>query len=142
MTIRSRSLPQTGSDVSPAWPESGSLLLVSRRRRLARCFAGLAPRGVTIEYATDQLTESLQRAVRRADDEAEQVAAEAGVSLEVMPGLVWAYGTDVVYGTSLKDVEAASRSFDSQLRLEPLIARTLTGRTPLDEVRNTLGRPH
>ena len=39
------------------------------RRPLARRFAGLAPRGVTLEYATDQLTESLQRAIRRAVDD-------------------------------------------------------------------------
>ena len=119
-------------------PRAGHSFWSRHGERLARCFAGLAPRGVTIEYATDQLSESLQRAVRKANDHPEQVASEAGVSVDAMPGLVWAYGTDVVYGTSLKDVEAASRSFDSQLQLEPLIARTLTGRTPLEEVRNTL----
>ena len=57
-----------------------------------------------------------------------------------MPRLVSAYGVDVVYGSNLKDVEAVARSFESQIRLERVNAATLTGRTPLDEVRATLAR--
>ena len=47
---------------------------------------------------------------------------------------------DVVYGSNLKDVEAVARSFESQIRLDRVNAATLTGRTPLDEVRTTLAR--
>jgi hypothetical protein len=83
---------------------------------------------VTLEYATDQLTESLQQAVRRAVDDPASVAAEIGVDPGVMPPLVLTYGVDVVYGTNLKDVEAVARSFDSQIRLDRVNAATLTGR--------------
>lgn len=110
-------------------------------RALARRFAGLAPRGVTLEYATDQLTESLQRVIRRAVDEPAAVAADTGIDVPALPGLVLSYGVDVVYGSNLKDVEAVARSFDSQIQLDqPVNAATLTGRTPLDEVRTTLAR--
>jgi hypothetical protein len=108
---------------------------------LARCFAGLAPRGVTLEYATDQLTESLQRVTRRAVEDPAAVAAAIGVDIAAVPELVLNYGVDVVYGSNLKDVEAVARSFDTQIQLErPVNAATLTGRTPLDEVRETLER--
>ena len=121
-------------------PRAGHSFWSRHGDHLARRFAGLSPRGVTIEYATDQLCESLQRAVRRAVESPAEIAAEAGVPVEAVPGLVSVYGVDVVYGTNLKDVEAAARSFESQLRLERLNPRTLTGRTPLEEVRTTLGR--
>lgn len=109
--------------------------------QLARRFAGLAPRGVTLEYATDQLTEALQRVTRRAVDDPAAVAAEIGIDVDKIPDLVLAYGVDVVYGSNLKDVEAAARSFETQIQLEREVnAATLTGRTPLDEVRETLAR--
>jgi hypothetical protein len=108
---------------------------------LARRFAGLAPRGVTLEYATDQLTESLQRITRRAVEDPAAAAAAVGVDVAVLPQLVLNYGVDVVYGSNLKDVEAVARSFDTQIQLEPPVnAATLTGRTPLEEVRTTLAR--
>ncbi|MCY3567839.1 MAG: helicase-related protein, partial [Chloroflexi bacterium] len=108
---------------------------------LARRFAGLAPRGVTLEYATDQLTESLQRVTRRAVEDPTAVALEIGIDVTRVPDLVLNYGVDVVYGSNLKDVEAVARSFDSQIQLDrPVNAATLTGRTPLDEVRTTLAR--
>lgn len=108
--------------------------------RLARRFVGLSPRGVTHEFATDQLVETLQRAVRRALEDPDGVAREAGVDAKSIPSLVEAYGVNVVYGCTLKDVEAAARSFESQMRLPNVNSATLTGRTPLDEVRETLRR--
>lgn len=107
--------------------------------RLARRYVGVAPRGVTLEYANDQLIETLQKAVRRALTEPASVAEEAGVPEGVLAHLVWAYGVDVVYGSTLKDVEAASRSAESQVPID-LNSATLTGRTPLEEVRSTLER--
>jgi hypothetical protein len=120
-------------------PQAGRSLWSRQTDSLARRFAGLAPRGVTLEYATEQLTESLQRAVRRAVNDPVSVAAEIVVDPGVMPQLVLAYGVDVVYGTNLKDVEAVARSFESH-RLDRVNAATLTGRTPLEEVRATLAR--
>ncbi len=108
---------------------------------LARRFAGVAPRGVTLEYATDQLAEALQRVIRRAIDDPATVAAETGLSADLLPALVSIYGVDVVYGSTLKDIEAVARSFETQIQLpRPVNAATLTGRTPLDEVRTTLAR--
>lgn len=122
-------------------PEAGRSFWSRATGDLARRFAGLAPRGVTLEYATDQLTESLQRVTRRAVDDPAGVAAELGIKSSSIPQLVSEYGVDVVYGSNLKDVEAVARSFDTQIQLDrPVNAVTLTGRTPLDEVRTTLAR--
>ncbi len=122
-------------------PRAGRSFWSRDTEALARRFAGLAPRGVTLEYATDQLTESLQRVIRRAVDDPAAVAADSGIDVAALPELVLDYGVDVVYGSNLKDVEAVARSFDSQIQLDqPVNAATLTGRTPLDEVRTTLAR--
>ncbi len=122
-------------------PEAGRSFWSRSTDVLARRFAGLAPRGVTLEYATDQLTESLQRVTRRAVDDPTGVAATLGINVAKIPDLVLQYGVDVVYGSTLKDVEAVARSFDTQIQLDrPVNAATLTGRTPLDEVRQTLAR--
>ena len=107
---------------------------------LARRYVGLAPRGVTLEYANDQLGTTMQEAVRRALSEPSKVAKEVGVPEQAIEGLVWAYGIGVVYGSTLKDVEAAARSFESQIPLADLNTQTLTGRTPLDDVRTTIER--
>jgi ATP-dependent helicase YprA (DUF1998 family) len=129
-----RTFPRPGAQAGRSlWSRDTSVL--------ARRFAGLAPRGVTLEYATDQLTESLQRVTRRAVEDPAGVAATIGVDIAAIPELVLNYGVDVVYGSNLKDVEAVARSFDTQIQLErPVNAATLTGRTPLDEVRATLER--
>jgi hypothetical protein len=122
-------------------PEAGRSFWSRTTDVLARRFAGLAPRGVTLEYATDQLTESLQRVTRHAVDDPAAVAAAIGINPSSMSQLVLNYGVDVVYGSTLKDVEAVARSFDTQIQLDrPVNAATLTGRTPLDEVRTTLER--
>jgi hypothetical protein len=122
-------------------PRAGHSLWSRTTERLARRFAGVAPRGVTLEFATDQLTEGLQRIIRRAVADPDAVALAAGVPMDLIPELVSLYGVDVVYGTTLKDVEAVARSFESQLQLDPPVnAATLTGRTPLEEVRETLAR--
>jgi len=121
-------------------PRPGHSFWSNDTERLARRFAGLAPRGVTLEYATDQLTESLQQVTRRAVEDPASVAAEIAVDPAVVPRLVLTYGVDVIYGSNLKDVEAVARSFESQIRLDRVHAATLTGRTPLDEVRTTMDR--
>lgn len=122
-------------------PQAGRSFWSRDTQSLARRFAGLAPRGVTLEYATDQLTESLQRVIRRVVEDPAAAAANIGVDVAALPELVLNYGVDVVYGSNLKDVEAVARSFDSQIQLDrPVNAATLTGRTPLDEVRTTLAR--
>jgi hypothetical protein len=129
-----RTFPRPGPRVGRSiWSRDGD--------ELARRFAGVAPRGVTLEYATDQLTEALQRVTRRAVEDPASVAAEAGIDERAIPELVSVYGVDVVYGSTLKDVEAVARSFETQIQLDREVnAVSLTGRTPLEEVREILGR--
>jgi helicase-like protein len=120
-------------------PVAGRSFWASDTTELARLFVGLAPRGTTIDYAADRATESLQRAVRRVLTEPDEVAAEASVDEAQLPFLLSYYGTDVVYGSTLKDVEASARSFETQFDIQAN-AVTLTGRTPLDDVRGALKR--
>jgi len=106
---------------------------------LARMFVGLAPRGATIDFASDRTNECLQRLIRRALADPVGVAASAGVDAAEADGLVSFYGVDVVYGSTLKDVEAAARSFETQFDIA-VNSVTLTGGTPLEEVREVLER--
>lgn len=120
------------------WPDRSFWAV--RSQRVARVFCGLAPRGVTIDYAADRCNETLQKAVRRALREPDAVAEEAGVDERLIPELVSLYGVGVVYGCTLKDVEAAARSFETQIDVAPLNHVTLTGRTPFEYVREALDR--
>ena len=55
--------------------------------------------------------------------------------------LVSRYGVDVVYGNTLRDLDALTRSFETQIKVDGVLNyRTLTGRTPFEEVRETLHR--
>jgi hypothetical protein len=113
-----------------------------------RTYVALAPRGVTLEFANDRCVEALQRAVRAALLDPDSVARDARIDPSVMPELVSLYGTTVVYGCTLRDVEAATRSVRTQVQLDPspsghrlkLEVVTLTGRTPAEEVRVALER--
>jgi hypothetical protein len=128
-----RLFPQPG-------PRTGLSFWTKNSGRLGRLFIGVAPRGVTLDYAADRANEALQRAVRRALEDPAGVAQEARVHVDSVPELASFYGVGVVYGATLRDVEAAARSFETQIPLEPINAVTLTGRTPLEEVREALAR--
>jgi hypothetical protein len=107
----------------------------------ARRFVGVAPRGVTIDYAIDQILTELQKAVRYAQTNADAVAAEASVASSRMPELLSLYGTNIIYGNTLRDLEASLRSIETQIPVQgPLNTATLTGRTDFAEVRDTLAR--
>ena len=108
--------------------------------RLARRYVGFAPRGGTLDFVNDRVTDTLQRSVRRALDEPAVVAREAGVPVDSLPELVRTYGVGVTYGSTLKDVEAAARSAESETTVKRLNVAMLTGRTPLDEVRSAIER--
>lgn len=109
---------------------------------LLRRFVGLAPRGQTLEYAADRVSAVAQEQVRRLNDpEARSgVAEEIGVPEAHLDDLLSLYGTQVVYGSRLRDVEAAARSFGSEIPVTPLDHVTLTGSTPFDDVREALER--
>jgi len=106
---------------------------------LARRYIAIAPRGVTLEYAVDRTLTELQTAIRRFHDKPEVVCAEAGVALEHAAELVSLYGTNVVYGHSLRDIDASMRSLETQVTVSgQLRTALLTGRTQFEEVRGIL----
>lgn len=108
---------------------------------LARRFVALAPRGATIEYAVDQASTTLQLAIRDLVANPAAICAEIGVPVELAPKLIDLYGVDVVYGNTLRDLEAVARSFETQIRVTgPVQHASLTGRTDFEEVRQTLAR--
>ena len=74
-TSRWRPLPPRGRTFPRPGPRVGHSLWSRDTAELARRFAGLAPRGVTLEFATDQPTEALQRVTRRAVEDPGAVAA-------------------------------------------------------------------
>ena len=99
--------------------------------QLARRYVGLSPRGVTLEFANDQLWTTIQSSVRDALANPEVVAKDVGVEPHTIEHLIRAYGLGVTYGSTLKDVEAASRSFEAQIDIPDLNTATLTGRSQL-----------
>lgn len=121
-------------------PAEGVSFWTNDQPLLARRFVGLAPRGVTLEFANDRLSESLQRAVRRLQSDPAGVCAELDVDLSMAEFLIDMYGTHVVYGNRVRDVEAAVRSFETQPGVTPLNVAKLTGGTLLEEVSEVLKR--
>lgn len=121
-------------------PKPGHSFWQKDTASIARRYLAVSPRGVTMEFATDRTNEALQLALRKGLEDPIAVADESGVPIEALPDLLSIYGTQVTYGTSLKDVEAAARSFQTEVRVAPLNSTTLTGSTPLEDVRGTLDR--
>jgi hypothetical protein len=121
-------------------PAEGVSFWTNDQPLLARRFIGLAPRGVTLEFANDRLAESLQRAIRRLRADPAGVCAEIGIDPELADFLIDMYGTHVVYGNTVRDVEAAARSFETQPGVTPLNVAKLTGGTLLEEVSDVLKR--
>jgi hypothetical protein len=129
-----RVFPQPG----PSQQES---FWASSSDKLMRRFVAVAPRGVTIEYAVDRLLSVLQGAIRRLVADPTSVCAEAGVPADFAPFLVSLYGTNVVYGNTLRDLDAVERSAETQIRVDGAVnTASLTGRTGFDEVRQILAR--
>lgn len=106
-----------------------------------RRYTAVAPRGVTLEYTIDRLLTELQGAMRRFATDTEQVCAEIGIEAKFAPQLLSLYGTDVVYGNTIRDLDAVTRSLETQVQVSGVVnTATLTGRTEFDEVRETLRR--
>jgi hypothetical protein len=120
-------------------PLAGNGFWTSDSDALARRFVALAPRGVTVEYAHDRTITELQRCVRALVESPGELCRELGIEPELADELISLYGTNVVYGNTLRDIEAFSRSFETQIDVQgDLNHRLLTGRVPFDEVRATL----
>lgn len=103
-----------------------------------RRFVAVAPRGVTLEHVSDRTVDVLQRSVRDLRDDPAAVCATAGIDPVHADRLLDLYGTDVVYGSTLYDVEAASRSLASNSMVAGVNSVQLTGGTDFDDVRKIL----
>lgn len=109
---------------------------------LMRRYIALAPRRLTVEFVVDRLVVTLQDAIRSLIKNPTPICAELNIDVSYVPFLVDLYGTNVVYGNTLQDIDAVVRSSETQYaELDPLPnVGTLTGRTNFEEVRETLAR--
>ncbi|GAA4693899.1 helicase-related protein [Phytohabitans rumicis] len=128
-----RVFPQPG-------PRAGESFWTAPTTTPLRRFVAVAPRGVTLEHVSDRTLDTLQRCVRELVDDPATVCAEAGIDQTHADLLISLYGTDVVYGTTLYDVEAAGRSLGSNNTVAGINVEQLTGQTDFDEVRAILER--
>lgn len=132
---RARVFPQPGPSAHEGfWSKPGNKLM---RRYLA-----IAPRGATIEFAIDRLLNDLQCAVRELKSDPTGLCARLGIDPSLSSFLLSQYGTNVVYGSTLRDLDAVSRSSGTQLvDIEgPVNEAALTGRTQFEEVSAVLDR--
>jgi hypothetical protein len=121
-------------------PSAGESFWTADAEQLLRRFVAVAPRGVTLEFAADRTLTELQRAVRLLLDTPEPTCHTLGIDPALAGRLLSLYGTDVVYGNTIRDLDASIRSLDTQVPVEPLITAPLTGHTPFEQVRTTLAR--
>lgn len=109
--------------------------------RLMRRYVAIAPRGVTIEYTVDRLLTELQNCLRELQENPKKVCVEIGVPEDHADFLVSIYGTNVVYGNTLKDLDAVQRSMETQVAVKGNLGTgSLTGRTDFEDVRDILRR--
>ncbi|WP_422753028.1 helicase-related protein [Micromonospora sp. WMMD708] len=130
---KGRVFPQPG-------PRAGESFWTAPVTAELRRFVAVAPRGVTLEHVSDRTLDALQRCVRELLNDPKTVCAEAGIDPGHAEKLLSIYGTDVVYGSTLYDVEAAGRSLGSNNTVDGINVEQLTGQTDFDEVRNILER--
>jgi hypothetical protein len=121
-------------------PSAGESFWSQETDRLLRRYVAVWPRGVTLEWVSDRTLTILQQSVRRLLTEPEAVCAEAGVDSAHAEFLLDVYGTNVIYGNTVRDVEAALRSTGTQVPVTPLNAVSLTGQAQFDDVREALDR--
>jgi hypothetical protein len=129
---KARVFPQPGPSIREGfWTSDSSSLM--------RSYMAVAPRGVTIEYAVDRSLTETQQAIRWLVNNPAEACADIGVPAEAADFLISAYGTDVVYGNNLRDLDAVIRSAETQIQVDgPVVTQSLTGRTSFDEVRAVL----
>ncbi|MBA2080080.1 helicase C-terminal domain-containing protein [Rhodanobacter sp. PCA2] len=131
---RARVFPQPG-------PAPGVGFWTSDSGQLMRHYIALAPRGATVEHAVDRILTVLQRSIRRLLSDPEVTCPEIGIPVAMAGEIVDLYGTDVVYGNTLRDLDAMTRSAETQVLVEGKVTQaSLTGRTDFEEVRQTLAR--
>lgn len=136
-----RTLYQRASRAFPALgPRAGESFWLRESASLLRRYVALAPRGVTLEYAVDRMLTELQQAMRDVLREPEVVARSLGIEPGQVAALVNLFGTDVVYGNTIRDLQASLRSIETQVQVGRLQTEELTGHTPFEQVRRVLER--
>ena len=122
-------------------PSANETFWSKPQKKLMRRFVAVSPRGVTIEYTVDRLLTELQKAVRDLLADPKTITSRIGVEEKWANFLINLYGTDVVYGNTLRDLDAVVRSMSTQVQVEEggnLVVESLTGRTEFSEVRKIL----
>jgi hypothetical protein len=90
-----------------------------------RSYLAVSPRGQTVEFAVDRMMISLQSAIREWLRDPRGVAEKIGVDPSLADFLVDIYGTNVVYGNTLRDLDAVVRSSETS-------SNALTPSSPTD----------
>lgn len=122
-------------------PAAGEGFWTASSERLMRKYIPLAPRGVTLEYMIDNLVTLLQQTVRSVISDPGAAASEMGIDPSLIDFLISIYGTNVVYGNTLRDLDAVDRSIETQVHVEgPVNKESLTGRDDFENIRAALGR--
>lgn len=122
-------------------PRAGGGFWTADSSSLMRRFVAIAPRGVTIEYTVDRLLTELQIAVRDLARDPVATCAEIGIDTKFSADLLSSYGTNVVYGNTLRDLDAVVRSMETQVLVPGAInTASLTGKTDFSDVREILER--
>src|SRR5690606_25948731 len=106
-----------------------------------RSYLAVSPRGQTVEFAVDRMMISLQSAIREWLRDPRGVAEKIGVDPSLADFLVDIYGTNVVYGNTLRDLDAVVRSSETQWEAIPKPApnvTSMTGRTLFSDVSEVL----
>src|SRR6185437_4340093 len=96
---RARVFPQPG-------PSPQDNFWATPTDNLMRRYMAIAPRGGTIEYAGYRLLTIMQGVARRLAANPEDVCTDAGIDPKHADLLLSLYGTDVVYGNTLRDLDA------------------------------------
>ncbi|HEX5182372.1 MAG TPA: helicase C-terminal domain-containing protein [Allosphingosinicella sp.] len=136
-------LYRRASRVFPQAPPSPREGLWSRPgTKLMRRFLAIAPRGATIEFVVDRLINELQCAVRELHSDPDALCGSLGIDPVLAPQLLSIYGTDVVFGNTLRDLDAVVRSSGTQLVDIPgsVNQQSLTGRTGFESVSQILDK--
>lgn len=131
-----RVFPQPGPSKKEGFWSSDSSHLMRR-------FVAVAPRGVTVEYTIDRLLSVLQTSIRELASNPQEVCRQLEVDPKHADLLISLYGTNVVYGNTLRDLDAVVRSIETpgQVQIEgSLNTASLTGRTMFEDVRGILHR--
>ncbi|WP_203219211.1 C-terminal helicase domain-containing protein [Pseudoalteromonas sp. S16_S37] len=123
-------------------PKEGAGFWTADSAEKMRKFIAVAPKGVTIEYTVDRLLAELQNAIRSLQDNPSDMCSEIGVPLEFADELISLYGTNVVYGNTIRDLEAVTRSAETQLSEVKgnVNIESLTGKTDFKDVGKILNR--